>query len=446
MSKYALTVLSIILLVILVLNKAYASEAALLKKLVEKGILSQEEASQIAQEAKEEAKKEISQQLTAEVKEEIKKEIYQQVANESKEQIKKEVAATKFEILPDWVKNTKLKGDFRLRFQNLHEKNTSDINKNTALGRIRLRLGLDSKVNDKIKVGVGIATGSGDPRSTNVSFGATQSKKGVYLDYAYGKYDPLPWLSITGGKMLLNDVLWEPTDLIWDTDITPEGAVFGLSKKFDKASLFMNTGFLVIESDASTVSGSNGYLVQPGIKYTFNDRVSLKSALTYEYFQTKGTVASSYSLGQNTKVGTSYADNYSNINPALELSINKPFEAINLNVENLKFFSEYVNNLAVSDKSSGFSLGFQLGKEKLEKWGDWQVRYIYAMLAKDAVLDVLPDSDRYKGKTGMRSHEGVINFGLGKNTFLGLDVYRSWSLVGNKAPETLVQADWNMKF
>ncbi|MFA5287692.1 MAG: hypothetical protein WC394_05445, partial [Candidatus Omnitrophota bacterium] len=77
---------------------------------------------------------------------------------------------------------------------------------------------------------------------------------------------------------------------------------------------------------------------------------------------------------------------------------------------------------------------------------DWQFKYLYAMLGRDAVLDVLPDSDRYGGKTGMRSHEGELTFGLGKNTSLGLDIYRSWSTIGAKAPETLVQFDWNMKF
>jgi hypothetical protein len=46
----------------------------------------------------------------------------------------------------------------------------------------------------------------------------------------------------------------------------------------------------------------------------------------------------------------------------------------------------------------------------------------------------------------MRSCEGSVNFGVGKNTSLGVDVYRSWSLVGAKAPETLLQVDWNMKF
>jgi hypothetical protein len=401
---------------------SYAGEIdILLQKLVEKGVLTPGEA--------------------------------QQIGTETKEQVKSEIAQGKYSSLPAWVQNTKLKGDFRLRFQNLHEKNTGNISKDTTIGRIRLRLGLDSKVNDKLKVGVGIATGSGDPRSTNISFGSYSTKKGIYLDYAYAKYDPLSWLNLVGGKMLLNDVLWEPTDLIWDTDITPEGGVVGFSKTLNpKTSVFMKTGAMVLVDDTSSVSGANAYLVQPGINYAINDNLSLKGAVTYEYFQTKDSATTSYSKGQNTKKGSttagSYSYNYNNINPALEFSIKEPFKALKLNVENLKFFGEYVNNLAISDKNSGFSAGFQFGNEKIEKLGDWQVRYIYAMLEKNSVLDLLPDSDRYQGKTGMRSHEGILTFGLGKNTNLGIDVYRSWNIVGTstKAPETLLQVDWNMKF
>lgn len=119
-----------------------------------------------------------------------------------------------------------------------------------------------------------------------------------------------------------------------------------------------------------------------------------------------------------------------------------------MNVEKLKLYGEYVNNLPVSETDSGYSLGIKLGHNKVEKLADWQVEYIYAMLEKDAILDTTPDSDRYSGKTGMRSHEGAITFGLSKNASLRIDAYRSWTLIGTsgKAPETLVQVDWNMKF
>jgi len=411
------------------IQASYAGEIdLLLQKLVDKGILTGAEA--------------------------------QQVKTETQEQVKKEIAQGKFSSLPAWVMNTKIKGDVRLRYQYLHEKAINDYKKDTNIGRLRLRLGVESKINDKLMAGVGIATNSdGDPRSTNVTFGAKNggysSKFDVKLDYAYAKYSPFPWLKIVGGKMLLPDVFWEPTDLIWDTDITPEGAVIGFSKSLgSKVKVFMNTGLLIQTADTATDADPlMGYLIQPGAEYAINDNLSLKGALTfYNFSNMKDTafpvVASVpwYKSNTNSKIGTKWQYNYNMFNPALELSIKQPFAAVGLNVENLKFFGEYVNNFAAPNKNTGYSLGFQFGNEKIEKWGDWQVRYIYAMLGKDSVPDVLPDSDRYGGKTGIRSHEGIISFGLGKNTSLGFDVYRSWSLIGSKAPETVVQADWNMKF
>jgi hypothetical protein len=73
------------------------------------------------------------------------------------------------------------------------------------------------------------------------------------------------------------------------------------------------------------------------------------------------------------------------------------------------------------------------------------------MLGKDAILDTLPDSDRYGGKTGMRSHEAGLDWGLGKNTWLGIDYYYGWQIPGNfgstqSKPATVVQVDWNLKF
>ena len=394
---------------------------ALIEKLVEKGILNRQE----------------SIKLKAEIADD--------------EKIVREEGLK--QSLPSWVRETKFKGDLRLRYQNKHEKAANDYSKDTNIGRVRMRLGLESKVNDKLNVGIGIATGSGDPRSTNISFGGYNTKKTVVLDYAFAKYSPVPWLNLVGGKMLLNDALWEPTDLIWDTDITPEGAVIQFNKSLgSKATVFMNTGALIVDTDTSSDNDAPmAYLIQPGVTYKFNDDLSLKGAVSLQSFDNvKSHVSSTYSGASNsgnTTAGTSsYIYDYSMFNPALEISIKNPLGAFGLNVGSLKLLGEYVDNLAVSKKSSGFSTGFKLGHEKINKWGDWQFKYIYAMLGKDAVLDVLPDSDRYGGKTAMRSHEAELTFGLGKNTSLGFDIYRSERIGTAKAPETLAQVDWNMKF
>ncbi|MDD5692762.1 MAG: putative porin, partial [Candidatus Omnitrophica bacterium] len=326
----------------------------------------------------------------------------QQVKIETQEQVKKELATGKSVSLPAWVQNLKLKGDLRLRYQTKVEKTTNDATKDTNIGRIRLRLGLEAKINERLLAGIGIATGSGDPRSTNITFGGYSEKKTVVLDYGYAKYSPFSWLKLVGGKMLLGDTLWEPTDLIWDTDITPEGAMLQFNKKLGpNANFFLNTGVLIVDADTSSDNDAPmAYLVQPGVSYKLNDSVSLKSAFSFQDFSnTKSHVSSKYSsesnTGNTTKGTSSYVYDYKMINPALELNIKEPFKAVGLDVEFLKLYGEYVNNLAVSKGASGFSCGFKLGDSKIEKWGDWQVKYVYAMLGRDAVLDVLPDSDRY---------------------------------------------------
>lgn len=382
----------------------------------------------------------------------------QQIGTETKEQVKAETAAGKNASLPAWVQNIKLKGDFRLRYQYKHEASTT-YPKDTHIGRVRVRLGMESKVNDKILAGIGIATNSGgDPRSTNITFGdkngGYSTKMEMRLDYAYGKYTPTPWMTLTGGKMLLADVLWEPTDLVWDTDITPEGAIVALNKSLNaNATVFVNAGVIVGTSDTSgTADTVNMYLVQPGLNYKFSEKASLKGVFSlYDWSNVKGTAypTDSWYKSSNTKTGTTWTYDYRVASPALEFSLAEPFKAVGLNVEKLKIFGEYVDNMAVSKKNTGYAMGFQFGHDKVEKWGNWQLRYLYAMLEKDAVLDVTPDSDRYSGKTGMRSHEFSLIYGLGKNTNMAVDIYRSWNIdssVGGKAPETLVQVDWNLKF
>ncbi|MGQ9810419.1 MAG: putative porin [bacterium] len=404
---------------------SYAGEVdILLQKLVEKGVLSPGEA--------------------------------QEVKVETQEQVKMEIAEGRLSSLPRWVQTTKLKGDIRLRHQYKHER--KDIYKDSNVGRLRLRLGMEAKVNDKIRAGIVVATNSGgDPRSTNITFGdkngGYSTKMEIRLDNAYTKYMPTPWLNLVGGKMLLSEALWEPTDLVWDTDITPEGVVIGLNKKVgSNASAFMNSGGLF---GTANKSGNPDpvmmYLVQTGLSYKFNDRLSLKGALAlYEWANIKGEAypTDSWYKSSNTKSNSAWAYDYRVVNPALEFSIIEPFRGVGLNVEKLKLYGEYVSNLPVSENDTGYSLGIKLGHDKVQKLADWQVEYIYAMLEKDAVLDTTPDSDRYHGKTGMRSHEGAITFGLSKNASLRIDAYRSWTLIGTsgKAPETLVQVDWNMKF
>jgi polyhydroxyalkanoate synthesis regulator phasin len=401
---------------------AYAGEVdVLVSKLVEKGVLSPSEG--------------------------------QIILDETKSEVAKQNAKGENEAIPKWIQNIRMKGDFRLRYQYSYTNNTLN---DRHRARIRLRLGVEGQVNDKLMAGVGLATGLSDgsadaARSTNATLENGFSKKPIALDYAYAKYTPYSWVEIIGGKF--NNPLWMPTDLVWDGDINSEGGSINLKKTLNsKLDVFLNTGIFVL--DESGLAGQNDdpmmYVMSPGFNYKVTDKVSVKGAFTYNNSSNvKGNTLNGTSSTNSTSGGGLKYD-FIVMEPAIEVSISEPLKFTRLPVlgkaENLSLFGQYVNNTIPSDENNGFAVGFNLGAKKVAKFGDWQFKYIYAMLEKDAILDILPDSDRYSGKTGIRSHEGVLTFGLSKNTFLGLDIYRSWSIIDPKAAETLVQADWNMKF
>jgi hypothetical protein len=102
---------------------------------------------------------------------------------------------------------------------------------------------------------------------------AQDSKKlDVKIDYAFAQWQPIDWFRITGGKM--QNPLWRPSDLLWDTDITPEGVSAQFPFKISKAvELFLNTGYFIIDEQSSTADPYM-FVVQPGVNWNITESVS----------------------------------------------------------------------------------------------------------------------------------------------------------------------------
>jgi hypothetical protein len=124
-------------------------------------------------------------------------------------------------------------GDVRVRgesfFQNFEGcTSTSCINRNRA--RIRLRFGVDGKINEDFTGGIYLASGAvvngapdfKDPVSTNETLTSFYERKTVGFDRGWITYNPQAhkWLSLTGGKFLYS---WQRTPLTFDNDLNPEG-------------------------------------------------------------------------------------------------------------------------------------------------------------------------------------------------------------------------------
>lgn len=357
--------------------------------------------------------------------------------------------------LPQWASNTTFKGDFRFRFQHDRMEESAAVpavpDRNRA--RMRLRLELETKVNDKVDVGAGLATGRYDgsadaSRSTNVTLENGFSKKPIGIALAFARYYPFSWAAATGGKF--KNPIWEPGDMIWDTDINPEGGACELWGRVSRNSaLFLNAGIFALDESRDYDADPAMYVVQPGFESRLTNAMSLKGAFSfYSHSGLKGKILDGAAGTNSADAGDKLIYGYTVIVPALELGLKDPLRMAGLAVPRLSISGEYVRNVAASVKrdNQGYMVGCMLGAERVCGWAAWRIGYRYADYEANAFLDILPDSDRYGGETGVRAHEIMLDWGLGKNTWLGFDFYRGERLADPAAPADLVQIDWNMKF
>ncbi|MCX5797968.1 MAG: hypothetical protein NTU90_00095, partial [Proteobacteria bacterium] len=133
---YALTGLFIALFCTQLVYGASSEMEVLLKILEKKGIITSSEAESIAKETKEIAAKE--------------------AAKAKETSAKKDEAKKEWEV-PDWVKNTKFKGDLRLRGEIVDRAETSAGTRERE--RYRLRVGADTTITDQVMVGFGLGSG-----------------------------------------------------------------------------------------------------------------------------------------------------------------------------------------------------------------------------------------------------------------------------------------------
>ncbi len=247
----------------------------LLEALVQRGVISKEQAEAMVRDAQTKAKADADAALAAAdaedkadaaagavrvpyvpevVKDEIRKEVVAEMTPEVTKRVVDEAISSDAmaNALPDWVRRIRWNGDIRVRGQSdsFAPDNVTnfylDIPKVNAAGgitragpaalinttedrerlRARLRLGLETELGYGWTAALRLATGTlTDPVSTNQTLGNYGGRYTIGVDQAY-----LRWtgqtnvgrqqLAITGGRM---PNPWMSTDLIWDQDLMFEG-------------------------------------------------------------------------------------------------------------------------------------------------------------------------------------------------------------------------------
>ncbi len=324
-----------------------------------------------------------------------------------------------------WQDRISLGGDFRHRFEGI-----DDASKDTDRfrQRIRARMGLDAMVNEEWSAHFRLITGSSDPVSGNQTIGDGFSTKGFHLDRGYFKYQPsyIPGLSVIGGKMGNPFIRMSKTELIWDGDLSFEGASLkfkkGVSEKVDFH--LRGGGFCVKErkTDDETMlfAGQTGLAVAAAedVKVTFGggyysyDNVMGNPGF-YEADDFGGNSRSRFEVAPGDTI-TGYANDFN----LFEL-----FGELSFKVEKVscKIFGNFVQNGDADEDNQGWLAGTTIKKGK--GLGSVKLHVNYRKLEKDAVLGLFTDSDTWGGGTDGKGLQLGLGVGIADNASLAFTYY-----------------------
>ncbi len=359
---------------------------------------------------------------------------------------------------PTWLENLKFSGDLRLRLQNNCLTGDGRANdKNNTKARFRLRLGFAKTwLDDQVEIGFRLASGSSsDPTSTNQTFESNFEEHSVWIDRAYAKYEPkcAPGLTVIAGKM---GTPYVHTNMIWDSDVNPEGAWVQYKPKCGSISPFVNVGMWSLSENAKR---NHKLLDLPGsgteVDYTLVDAIlmtyqagvdwkiskDVKWAVAATYYEYKHYEQTYGKAGGNTEVtvpitsplgGTSSYNRLSDfrmINLTNQLSWKCFGQKMAAYVDIVHNCGDNIDTEHFRGQDNGYAAGLKVGTNK--KCGDWSVAYKYAWIEANCTPGAFNDSDF--GGSNRKGHVIGGKYNFTDALTLGLTVLLTEPIAGPNA-------------
>jgi hypothetical protein len=479
----------------------------LIQLLVKEGVLTKEKADALLREAAKPAAPAAPAQAGAPAENKVIRVPYvpETVRNEIRDQVKEEVLAqARAErwgdagALPEWLGRIQWEGDLRLRYQrerfpteNAPAFNFNTVNssrsltnalQNTTQDRERLRLrgriGMNAKVADDWSVGLRLVTGNTtDPVSTNQTLGNYNNKYSLVLDRAFVKYEPADWLAMTGGKI---PNPWFGTDLVWNENLNFEGIAATLRPKFSETLRgFLTAGAFALQE--VELSARDKWLVgvQTGLDLHL-ERSRYKAGIgLYDYRNTTGIFNPvclpapcvgpfDYRAPPFVQKGNTLFDISGDGRPLFALA--PDFRELNLTAQAVwEYFDpvhviltgDYVKNIGYDRqqifvrtgglvdqeaRTKGYHVRLAIGNPDVNRRHYWQIFGAYKYLERDAVVDAFTDSDFHLGGTNNKGFILGAQYGLDRNTALGLRWLSSSQIDGVPLSMDILQLDLNLRF
>lgn len=314
--------------------------------------------------------------------------------------------------MPDWITSFKWGGDLRGRFEDFSSSNPVFDSQDRF--RYRFRLGATLTMLDDFEVGFRLGSGNlesgltagSDPLSSNQTYQNNASKKGVFIDLAYATWSPLhnhTWaLSTTLGKMENPFVF---TDMVFDPDYTPEGGAAQIGYKFnERHELKLIGAAFIVDNNAQLTaqpySAENPFLTggQLLLNSSWNKRLSTSAGLAILGItgaDALGNLAVPNGNQGNTRDPITTAPTYAFSPLVASASTTYRLDEMPLypGAFPIRIGGEYMYNSGAPAAADnyGYNVGIQFGKAG--KKGTWELSYTWKWLGANAWYEELVDSD-----------------------------------------------------
>lgn len=339
--------------------------------------------------------------------------------------------------MPDWVNGYKLSGDLRGRFEQFSSDNAGLVDR-TRL-RYRLRVGLTVNMMDNLEAGfklgsgdakgVGSQAAAGNAVSGNTTMQDNFTSKMVYIDAAYGKWTMVnsgDWLlSATVGKM---DNPFNFTPMVFDPDLMPEGAALqGGYTINDRHSIAATGAAFVLDEETGSTQDPFMYGGQIMLNSKWTDKwASSVGVGAFNIVSTKALTTANvpYVNQGNTRFtagGSTFLKyHYSPLIADASVTYTADTFPLYAGTFPIKLQGEYMNNTGAARNNNAFWAGITFGKSGTKK--TWDLSYRYEYLQADAWYDQLVDDDNgafyatgnYPG-TGAANATGTVGYFGGTN-------------------------------
>lgn len=297
---------------------------------------------------------------------------------------------------PVFLDSVQMSGKFRIKYSHT---DSSDSDTKKDKGQLYFRLHGMIPFNSYISAAVSIASGSGNPSSNNITLDEGFSDKPVHLHTAEIRINPyVQWMTFIVGKM--DNPLYRPakSQMMWDSDVTPEGfagkadySVLKGIKLFGRGGLFMLTADKLSKhaffASAQLGAELNFFSISTTIFAGYNNAFNNSLALPY--------TAGSNTLIISENERDRYRYDYDVLETGIELS-RTFFDYLSTTV-----FFHLTENIAVNaEETNAFSVGMKVGSSEFSSPGNWKFYMDYRRVEHNAFLDVYSQSTFYEGKTG----------------------------------------------